>query len=76
MTHEEAQARLELREAQGFDLSRVTEADWDDDGDTVTEWGVRVRCSYCEVVYINGMPCHETRCPNMVRDDMEEADND
>lgn len=24
----------------------------------------RVRCSQCEALAINGVPCHEARCPN------------
>lgn len=29
----------------------------------------RIRCSQCEAVVINGIPCHEQRCPNTPRDD-------
>ena len=27
----------------------------------------RVRCSQCEATCINGVPCHETGCPNIAR---------
>jgi len=36
----------------GFDLSRT------EDGRIV------LRCSQCEACFINGVPCHETGCPN------------
>ena len=29
----------------------------------------RIRCSQCEALVINGVACHETRCPNTPRDD-------
>lgn len=35
--------------------------------------GVRVRCSQCEALVINGMACHETGCRNTPR---EEEDHD
>jgi hypothetical protein len=28
-----------------------------------------VRCSQCEAVVINGHPCHEHGCPNIVREE-------
>lgn len=28
---------------------------------------VRVRCSQCAAMTINGTPCHEARCPNESR---------
>ena len=28
----------------------------------------RIRCSQCEACAINGVPCHETGCPNTPRD--------
>lgn len=28
------------------------------------QYGVRVRCSQCAALFINGMACHETGCPN------------
>jgi hypothetical protein len=40
----------------GFDLSqRKPEGGW------------RVRCSQCEAVCVNGIPCHERGCPNARR---------
>jgi hypothetical protein len=39
---------------RGFDLSRATPF----------VKGVRVRCSQCEALVINGVPCHEHGCPN------------
>jgi hypothetical protein len=38
----------------GFDLSRYCRADG----------YYRVRCSQCEALVINGIPSHETGCPN------------
>ena len=32
----------------------------------------RVRCSQCEALCINGIPCHETGCLHIKRDDTEE----
>lgn len=29
-------------------------------------WVVRVGCSQCQAVNINGVSCHETGCPNVV----------
>jgi hypothetical protein len=43
---------------RGFDLSRYYEGD-----DGVTVW-----CSQCEALVINGVACHETGCPNQVRE--------
>lgn len=36
----------------------------------------RVRCSQCEALCINGVPTHETGCPNIPHDedDAEEVD--
>jgi len=36
---------------------------------------IRVRCSQCEALVINGSPCHETGCPNTVRDDDGDDDD-
>lgn len=30
--------------------------------------GFRIRCSQCEACCINGVPCHETGCPNIGKD--------
>ena len=68
MTYDEANDRLDLRMAQGFDASEVqtlTDCAGDDVPD---DYGVRVRCSQCEVASINGIPCHETGCPNETRE--------
>lgn len=46
---------LEELEALGFDRSAS-------DG----EGAISVRCSCCAALVINGVPCHETGCPNMV----------
>jgi len=35
--------------------------------------GHRVRCSQCEALVINGVPCHENRCPNQKRNEEEES---
>ena len=32
----------------------------------------RIRCSQCAALVINGIPCHESRCPNTPREDMED----
>lgn len=44
---------LERLEELGFDRSY-----WNDDGD------LRARCSQCEALTIQGVPCHETGCPH------------
>jgi hypothetical protein len=57
----EACARLEgLREA-GFDRSYVSHEDGE------TDPAVKVRCSRCEALVINGVPCHEHGCPSRPR---------
>lgn len=47
--------RADLRN-RGFD--NVTNAD---------NGNLRVRCSQCQVMVINGLACHETGCPNIPR---------
>ena len=42
--------------ARGFDRSHAVPF----------EHGARVRCSQCEALCINGVPCHERGCPNIV----------
>lgn len=59
-------SRLDRLLALGFDLSRQYDRD---DGGTY----VRVRCSQCDALVINGTPCHETACPNQVDDETEET---
>jgi hypothetical protein len=53
---------------QGFDRSRITV---DDEG---IEDGVRVGCSQCEALVINGVACHETGCPHIVTECFDEDD--
>jgi hypothetical protein len=48
-----AQTAQRIRD-QGFDQSRVSS----------DRNGVAVRCSQCEAMVINGVPCHEQGCPN------------
>ena len=45
--------RLDRIQADGFDVSYLTDGG-----------GLRVRCSQCEALVINGVACHETGCPN------------
>jgi hypothetical protein len=42
-------------EALGFDLTTDT-----------GEGTLNIRCSRCEALAINGVPCHESGCPNQV----------
>ena len=35
----------------------------------------RIRCSQCAALVINGVPCHETGCPNVPRPDEEDRTN-
>jgi hypothetical protein len=57
----------------GFDRSRCEERD---------EFGrfskaIYVRCSQCEALCINGVPCHEIGCPNGRRaNDNDEFEED
>src|SRR5208282_2693965 len=37
----------------------------DDDEDDIPEGHERISCNQCEMLMINGVPCHETGCPNM-----------
>lgn len=50
-----AKGKLARLEAQGFDRCRLTRD------------GVRVGCSQCEALCINGVACHETGCPRARR---------
>jgi hypothetical protein len=54
--------RLASLRAQGFDRSTYTGR----------PGYYAPRCSQCEVLVINGIPCHETRCPNIVKEEEEE----
>lgn len=42
---------------QGFDRSCI-----------LREGFLKVRCSQCEATFVNGIPCHETGCPNTVHE--------
>lgn len=67
--HDQFPTVLEDVLSRGFDRSEPIGRD---DSGRFTK-GVRVRCSQCEAAVINGIACHETRCPNELR---EEADHD
>lgn len=72
MTAEKAQQLLDDVLDRGFDNSRISYADDDEQID-----GVRVRCSQCEALTINGIACHETGCPNAAeRPDFDAEDED
>ncbi len=43
----------ELAEDYGFDLSRAAESG-----------NIRIRCSQCQAMTVNGVPIHEKGCPN------------
>lgn len=53
---------------RGFDLSAVDEDDRH----------LRVRCSQCESLVINGIACHEEGCPNQrkAKDDEDYCDEE
>jgi hypothetical protein len=51
--------------SRGFDASYRLERD--DNGRFCK--GVRVKCSQCAALVINGMACHETGCSHIPRDD-------
>jgi hypothetical protein len=65
MTVQAMAERLAQLEARGFDKSRETD-----------EGHVRVGCSQCAALVINGVASHETGCPNARRirrgDDLNE----
>lgn len=56
-------ARLKAR---GFDRSKSIPF----------EKGARVGCSQCEAVCVNGVPCHETCCPNAAREKDKEDEEE
>lgn len=33
----------------------------------------KVRCNSCEIMYINGIRCHETGCPEAYKDEIREC---
>jgi hypothetical protein len=47
------QAKLDQLAYEGFDASYVVDAE-----------RIKVKCSQCQAVAINGIACHETGCPN------------
>ena len=49
------QDRIDELEQDGFDQCRI-------DGKRI-----HVKCSQCDALCINGVPCHETGCPNIVK---------
>jgi len=49
--------------AQGFDRTTYDRSDR----------SYRIRCSQCEAMCINGIPCHERGCPNWKRRTREEG---
>jgi hypothetical protein len=53
--------------SRGFDL---TERLGRDDSGRFCK-GVRVRCSQCEALVINRIACHENRCPNIPREEVD-----
>ncbi len=48
-----------VRDVLGFDESERDETD---------DKYLRIRCSCCAALVINGTPCHERGCPNQARD--------
>lgn len=67
MTKDVAEQALESLLDTGFDRSRMVD-DNDPDGDEGDrEYSVRVSCSRCEALVIQGVACHETGCPNRQR---------
>jgi hypothetical protein len=55
--------QLTSLKARGFDKSFAS-----------TNGYVSVRCSRCEAMVINGVACHESRCPNIRRKNGEQDD--
>jgi hypothetical protein len=52
---------LDHLHALGFDLSQSFGKRWN-------MKSIAVRCSCCEALVINGVPCHETGCSNAVHE--------
>jgi len=52
-----ASSRLQALRAAGFDRSRLTH-------DELGRFMIRLGCSRCEAMAINGLACHEHGCPN------------
>lgn len=53
-------------------LQRLRDAGFDLSAAIPFEKGYRVRCSQCEALVINGIPCHERGCPHTVRIERED----
>lgn len=51
---------LAVLKEQGFDESYEVEGGW------------RPKCSQCEVLVINGVACHELKCPNIPKKERED----
>jgi hypothetical protein len=49
-------------------ISRLLEQGFDKSYNIPFTSSFRVHCSQCQASVINGIACHETRCPNIVRD--------
>lgn len=64
--------RLDDLHARGFDASYPLVRD--DYGRFTT--AIRVKCSQCEALAINGLACHEIGCRNSVRDRDEDYDDE
>lgn len=62
---------LEKLLAAGFDGSRIIVGDDDED-----DKYVHVHCWQCVALVINGVACHEHGCPNAVRREEIEEDED
>ena len=52
---------VEVLRRKGFDLSKYDRG--------YQTW--RVKCSACEALVINGVPCHETGCHHQQKDEDE-----
>jgi len=55
-------SRVQSLRDQGFDESYAVPF----------ERGWKVRCSQCEALVINGIPCHEGGCPNQEKETFDE----
>lgn len=60
---EKQQVRLEQLEREGFDASYI-----------VDDERIKVKCSQCAALAINGVACHETGCRNQPRECRECGD--
>ena len=50
-------------------VQRLRDQDFEDSYAVPFSRSWEVRCSCCEALVINGVPTHETGCPNARRDD-------